>query len=174
MITYLGELSIGEAVPGAAGACVAGIAGINAVLPDIAARLAALQAFVPITPISFGVQLSIAQQLVPNIQACIDLGLQTPDIGLLVAALQALIDALLSTIAGITAKLDIVVDLQGLLAAAGLHAFAYAGTVGAFGGELSGALSPVGGAGAACNALVLATTSPACWSAMGGVFKVSP
>jgi len=176
VIVYLGELSIGAAVPGANAAVVAGLAGINLALPDILARIAALQAFVP-TPVDFGVQLILAQQMVTSVGLAISLGLPVPSILLQIAAIEALILALLATIEAINGQLDILVDIQTQLATSGLHAYAYAGTVGALGGEVTGALAsglPGGSSGDAAHALVFVTTTPATWSAMSLVFKVSP
>ncbi len=79
-------------------------------------------------------------------------------------------------IEGINAQLSIVLGVQSLLVAAGVSAYAYAGTVNELGaavtGELSGGL-PGGSPTAPCNAIVLVTSLPATWSDMSQLFKVS-
>lgn len=175
-VTYVGDISIGQAVPGAAAAAVAGAAGINAALPDILARLAALQNFAP-QPVSFAAQLALAQQMVSSIQLSISLGIPVPSIAAQIAAVLALVAELLAAVLSINAQLAIVTDFQVLLGAAGVHVYAYAGQVGSFGGEFSAELAggvPGGGPTDASNALVLVTTVPATWAAMAQVFNVSP
>lgn len=176
MITYIGELSIGQAVPGATLAAAAGVAGINAALPDLLARIAALQAFAP-QPISFAAQLSLAQSMVTSVQTSITLGIPAPSIALQLAAVLALVAQLLAALTGIQGQLSIVTGFQTLCAAAGIHAYAYAGTSGAMGADLTAALSmgtPGGSSSDVCNALVLVTTLGATWTAMAQVFKVTP
>jgi hypothetical protein len=176
VIDYVGELSIGQAVPGAAAAAVAGAAGINAALPDILARLEALAAFAP-QPVSFTAQLALAQQMVTSIQLSIALGIPVPSIGAQIAAVTALIAELLAAVAAVNAQLVIVTDFQALLIAAGVHVYAYAGQVGALGGEFATELAggvPGGSPTDASNALVLITSVPATWAAMSSVFQVVP
>jgi hypothetical protein len=170
MITTLGSLSIGAAVPGAQLAALAGVTGINLALPDILARLAALQSFAP-QPISFGAQLALANQILASITLSISMGLPVPSVDAQIAAVLAIVADLLAAVSQIEAQLAILVDFTDLLGTAGISAYAYAGTVGAFGGELATAL---GGGGDACNALVLLTRIPATWAAMSQVFKVTP
>lgn len=172
-IAYVGELSIGGAVPGAATAAVAGAAGINAALPDILARLQALAAFAP-APVSFSAQLALAQQMVTSIQLSIALGIPEPSILAQIAAVTALIADLLAAVASINAQLVIVTDFQALLVAAGVHVYSYAGQVGDLGAELSaelaGGVPGGGGPTDASNALILLTTVPGTWTAMTQVF----
>jgi hypothetical protein len=176
VITYVGELTIGAAVPGAASAAIAGFAGINAALPDILARLAALQAFAPLS-VDFTAQLALAQAMVTSVQTGIALGIPVPSIAAQIAAVAALIAELLASVAGIAAQLEIVTDFQALLGAAGVHVYAYAGQTGSLGSELSTELTtgiPGGSPTDAANALVLVTTVPATWTAMSQVFQVTP
>lgn len=176
MITYVGNLSIGGAVPGAASAAIAGVAGINAALPDILARIAALQAFAP-QPVSFVAQLALAQSMVSSVQAGIALGIPVPSIAAQIAAIAALVAELLAAVSAINVQLGIVTDFQALLGAAGLHLYAYAGQTGSLGPELSAALAtgiPGGSPTDSAHALVMVTTVPATWTAMSHVFKVVP
>lgn len=176
-VDYVGSLSIGDAVPGAASAAVAGVAGINGALPDITARIAALLAFTP-TPVSFSAQLALAQQTVVSIQAAIAGGFSPPDISAQIAAVAAELAALQASALAVQAQLAIVVAFQGLLTSAGVHAYAYNGQAGnlgsEFSAELAGGLPGGSGPTEAINALVLATNIGATWAAMSSVFKVSP
>lgn len=175
-VQYVGNLSIGGAVPGAAAAAVAGAAGINAALPDILARIAALQAFAPLN-VSFAAQLALAQQMVASVQAAITAGISAPSLAVQIAQVAALIAELLAAATAINAQLTIITDFQALLGTAGVHAYAYAGQVQNLGGEMSTELAagvPGGAPTDASNALVLITTVPATWAAMANVFKVTP
>jgi hypothetical protein len=171
-LSYLGEYTIGGALPGAQAAALAGAAGINAALPDILARLTALQAFAPM-PVSFSAQLSLANQLVMGIGQSIALGIPEPSIAAQIAAVLALVAELIATVAGIHTQLSVVLDFQSLLAAAGVHVFAYAGGAGGLGGELSSALATglPGGGGAAehVDAFVLMTSIGATADALRGI-----
>lgn len=169
-ITAIGTLDLATAIPGAALGASAGLTGINASLPDAEARLDALLAFSP-APIDFTAQLTLAQSIVTSIQSAIALGLTPPDISAQIAAVSALIATITAQVATANAQITILVDLQATLTAGGVAAYAYDGAINAFGSQLSTAL---GGSGAHCNALVLLTTVPATWTAMGEVLKVTP
>lgn len=175
-ITALGELSIGETIPGAAAVGVAGAAGINLALPDIQARLDALLAFSP-AAVDFAAQLALAQQIVVSIQAAITAGLTPPSISAQIAAVGALIAELTAAVASIHAQLTIIVDFQALLSAAGIFAYAYDGQVDDLGDELDAEIGGGIGGGSPtdhCNALVLVTSEGATWTAMGEIFQVTP
>ena len=169
-ITAIGTLDLSTAIPGAALGASAGLTGINAALPDIEARLAALLAFTP-TPVDFTAQLTLAQSIVASIQSGIALGLPVPDISAQIAAVAALIAELTALIALANAQITVLLDLQVTLSAGGVAAYAYDGTVANFGAEFDAEL---GGSGAHGNALVLLTVIPGTWSAMSAVLKVTP
>jgi hypothetical protein len=174
--TYLGELTLGGALPGAAAAAVAGVAGINLALPDIQARLDALLAFTP-TPVDFGVQLQLALQMVASVQSSIALGLPAPSILLQLATVAALVAALEVSITSINTQLGAIVAFQAHLAAPEIHAYAFQGATNVLGAEAAAALAgglPGWAAAAPIHALVLATPVPATWTAMGAVMKVTP
>jgi hypothetical protein len=162
MITYLGSLSIGACMPQVT-------AGIAAAFADLQARVTALLAFNP-APIDFHAQLAIAVQMQANLSLAISLGLPVPSISAQIAIVASLVAAL-------EAQLAIILNLQNALGAAGVFAYAYQGRADAFGGELAITLATgfPGGLGADnTNALVLATTTPATWTALQLVFKTSP
>lgn len=176
-VTYVGELSIGEAVPGAAAAGVAGVAGINAALPDIQARIDSLLAFSP-AAVDFAAQLALANQIVTSITAAIAGGLTPPSIATQLAEIAALLAALQAAAVSINAQLTIITDFQALLTSAGVHAYAFAGDVEDLGNELDAELAAglPGGGGPTedVDALVLVTNVGATWTAMSQIFQVSP
>ncbi len=168
-ITALGEVSVGGAVPGCATAVVAGELGINAAMPDILARLAALASFVPL-PIDFVADLALAGQIGASIQAGITAGLPVPDMSAQAAVVQALITALLAQVTSINLQLDALLALDAPLGVAGVALYAFDGARTSLGSELAAELGPVT---AHANALVLVTSDPAAWLAISAVMKVS-
>lgn len=175
-LVYVGSLSIGGTVPGAAAVAVAGAAGINAALPDLQARLDALLAFAPVD-VNFAAQLALAQQMVVSIQASIAVSLPAPSIAAQIAIVSALIADLAAAALSINAQLTIVADFQALLSAAGIHVYAFDGDTDQLGPEVTAELVggvPGGGPTDHANALVLVTTVGATWAAMGNVFQVTP
>jgi len=172
--TYLGSLSIGGALPGGVAVGAAGATGINAALPTLLDQLAALAGFVP-SPVSFTAQIAGLNAMITGLQASITLGLVPPSVDLQLAELAAMLAALQAQVASIELQLAIITDFAGLLAAAGVHAVAFEGVVGALGAEVAGVLAalPISQLDPA-HAVVLATTVPATWAAMSQIFKVSP
>lgn len=175
-IAYLGGLTVGGAAPGAEVAVSAGISGSNQGLDPISVQLGSLTAYVPV-PISFTAQLAEAQKLLDGLNAAITLGLAPPSIEVQQAALDVAIGQLQGIVGGISAQLDILAALQGPLAAAGVHGYAFDGAVSALGGELGAQLAggvPGGSPSDHANAVVFITTVPGTWAAMGEIFKVTP
>lgn len=166
-VTALGSLTVAAAVPGMYATVIAGASGINAVLPGLAAELAALSAIVP-TPTSPTAQLAQVAQITASINAGITAGLPVPDV---IGILAALIAELSAKVGSLNAQLAIVTGFNAALATGGIAAFAYDGAVGSLGAELGAA---VGGGPTHANALALVTTDPAAWAALGAVMKVTP
>lgn len=178
--TYVGSLSIGASIPAAATAAAAGAGGINAAFPDVADRLAALQAEIialgTMSPLpSFADMLSKANALVASITLAIATpGLPPPPtIATAIAALTAQIADLTTMTAALSAQLTVITDFQALLAAAGVEAVAYDGDVSTFGSQVQAALTAHIPSGH-INAITLATSSGTTWTAMSNVFKVTP
>lgn len=173
--TYLGSLSIGGVMPGANAIGIAGAAGINSALPNLASQLASLLAFTP-QPVNFAAQISQLQTMITAIQLGVTLGLQPPSIASQLAAIAAMIAGLQAQISGLNAQLELIADFQGLLAAAGVHAYAFTGPVGNLSGELGARVDTTPGisGGDAGNALVLLTTTPATWAALSQIVQVTP
>jgi hypothetical protein len=173
--TYLGSVTIGGSMPGAAAVGIAGAAGINTLLPDLLAQIASLLSWTP-TPISLTAQLSTLQSMIAGINAQITLGVPPPSLASQLAALAALIASLQGQVASLTAQLSIITAFQGSLASAGVHLVAFEGPVSSFGGDVTARLSSVPGLGPldACHAISLLTTVPATWVALGKILKVTP
>lgn len=169
-VTFLGSMTLGDALPGAVSVAAAGVAGINGALPDILARIAALQAFLP-TPVDFTAQLALAQQTLQSVQATILLGLPVPDISAQLLAVQALIASLLAAVSAVNAQLDLITNFQAILGESGIYAYASDGTLSNLGAELSSALSTTPGLSGAmhANSVILVAASPSAWAAMQAV-----
>lgn len=177
---YVGEMTIGAAVPGAAASATDGAAGINAAFPDIDDRVAALEAQVaalatlPPLP-SFADMVDKALALHASlVVAAATPGLPPPpSIASSIATLSALIADLLTMSADLNAKLTAIVAFQSLLAAADLHVMAFDGDRADFGSQLQ-TLANAHVASGHVNALALVTSVGGTWSAMSSVFKVTP
>jgi len=161
-VTHIGSLTLGETIPGP-------VAAISATVPDLQAQVSALVAFKP-AAINFAADLELAESIVASLKAGISAGITPPSI-------DAQIGIVASQLAALRLKLESVLSLTNLFGAAGVHAYAYAGAVNAFGGELGAELTgglPGGAPTDNANALVLVTTTPATWDALSQVFKVTP
>jgi hypothetical protein len=160
-LTYVGQVSVGAAVPGA------GIA-ISAAVPDLEARITALLAFNP-GEISLAAQLQLALNLVAMLQEAITLGIVPPSIAAQIAIIADLLGVL-------QAKLALIQGIVGLFGRAGAHAYAYTGGAAAFGTamqtELTGGF-PGGGPADSTAAIVIAAnlaTNPELMEVMSGLF----
>lgn len=178
--TYVGSLDLAASIPAATLAATAGAGGINAAFPDVAARLAALEAQIialgslPPLP-SFADMLTKASALVGALTIAIGTpGLPPPpSIATAIAALAATVADLTAMTAALDAQLTVILTFQGFLTAAGIEVIAFDGDVSVFGSEVGGELVthiPTGH----CNALTLATVNGATWDAMAAVFQVTP
>lgn len=163
-LTYIGELTIGGLMPGISAPFAAAVGDLQARLDACVAASANLTVSLPLQA-----QIDIATQIIANLQAAIALGIGPPSIS-------AQVTIMADLIAAIEAQLAVMLAVP--FATAGVHVYAYDGTAGAFGGDVTAALTggfPGGaGAGEHCNALVLATTIGATWTDMSAVFKVTP
>jgi hypothetical protein len=172
----IGELSLSAALPGGAAACAAGQTGINLALPDIQARLAALASFTP-SPGNLPALIALAESIIAAIEAAIAAGIIPPSLSAQIAIIAALVADLEAAVLAVNMQLSIVVNLLGLLASAGIFAYAYDGRTDGLGPalttELAGGL-PGGSGGDHCNAIVLATSVGATWTAMSTWMKVTP
>jgi hypothetical protein len=168
-LTPLGSLALSAVVPGAASVSAAGQLGIDLALPDIQARIAALLAFTP-TPPSLSADASLALAVNTDLEGAIHVGLVPPDISLQLAIIGALVVDLQNKVISINAQLSIIANLLGVLATAGVDAYAYDGQADALGAALT---AQYAGDTAHANALVLVTKIGATWTVMGSLFKTS-
>jgi hypothetical protein len=169
-IQALGTVTIGEALPGVSTGFAAAAAGIQTALPELAARLASLTSFQP-TPLDFGAQLALANQIVGGIQLAMAAGVQLPDVSVIAAQIAALVAQITAQLALVQANLSLVLDLQAALGGGSVGLYAFDGQLGSLGGELT---SQVGSSSAHAQALVMLTTEPATWAALAKLAKVSP
>lgn len=166
-LTYLGSLTVGACVPAA---LVMNADLLVRVQAELSAALA-LSVDLQFTPPSIALSLEFAIQLVASIQAQIALGIELPSISLQLSAAFALV-------ASLQLQLDLLLTFKVALGTAGVHAYAFEGQANQMGGEITAALAggfPVPGATGTdhTNALVLATTVPAAWAALGQILKTS-
>lgn len=162
MLTYLGSLTIGGALP-------AVVDVLALAYTDLQAKATALAQAVPsFTPPS--VQLQLAGDILTAVETNIALGIQSPSIDLQITLF-------LTLLAEVEAQLAVIVGITDLFAVAGVHAYVYDGDADALGGELTTELAggfPGGGPTDHTNAIILATTIPSVWAAMSQIFKVTP
>jgi hypothetical protein len=164
-LDYLGSLSVGGVAPSVQVA-------VDASLPNLLAQqtgLLAAQADLTAHPPTIAGNLAIAQQIVASLQAQIALGVEVPGLGLQLASIAAALGAIAGQITALS-------NFADALAAVGLHSYHYAGPVNGLGpalaAELAGGL-PGGGPVDASDALIIATSVPAAWSALSVILKTS-
>lgn len=170
-VISLGALTVGGAVPGAATAQAAGVAGVTGSIPDLTSRIAALNAFNP-TPITFVEQIQIATDIIASINVAIGAGVVPPSNAIQVALVTAQLAELSAQLVIILADLATLTGLGLPLQAGGLRAYAYDGDASAAGAELGVAIAAdfVGH----INAVAIVTGSAFSWAALGQIVKVAP
>ena len=157
-LTFFGEVTIGACLPIANGMFAAVVAQLQAQL----AGAVALSAQLKVRPPTLAAQLDVAIALVAALRAGIVLGL--PGIDFQVTACATLI-------ASLEAKIAVLAGFP--LGTAGVFAYAYDGSASSYGptvGSVVGSGLPGGRADDHINALIFATSIPATWAALGGVF----
>jgi hypothetical protein len=162
-LTYLGELTVGACIPDIMPTYAALVGELQAKLAGAIALAAQLQ----IRPPSLSVNLDIALKMIASLKAAIQLGM--PGIDFQISAVASFIDS-------IRAQLALLLSLAGVFATAGIHAYAYDGISSDLGNLVSAETRggfPGGFADEHCNALILATTVGAAWTAMGMVLRTS-
>lgn len=162
-LTYIGEESLTVCLPGA-------VAALAADLGALQAQLAALVNVKIDVQISFAAQITLCEQIIASLKAAIAAGLSPPTV-----AAQAQIQ--LNIIAALRASIKILVDFLGLLATGGVFAYAWDGPIPDMGAAITAALHagfPDGSGITHANALILGTSLTATWTAMGGIFKLTP
>jgi hypothetical protein len=163
MITGLGSGSIGLFLPGPVGALLSAEA-------DLEARIAAMAQFQAVVSLPTSAQIVLAGSMVTSLSAALAAGVEAP-------SLSAQIDIMAAQLAVLQAQLMVIQDLLTLCATAGVHGYAFEGDADQFGPEFTAELAggfPGGAPSDTAHAIVLATTSGATWTAMQGVFKVTP
>ncbi len=127
-LIYIGEVSVGVAIPLFLSLALQVELAIAGLIPQIAAKLAgyaALQLKLSIKPPSINASLEIAAKILASIQASI--GFTPPSINFTADLLLVLILQLKLQLAGLKALLDLALQVKGLAAAAGIKLFVYKG-----------------------------------------------
>lgn len=161
-VTYLGSLTVGDAMPGA-------VAAMDATVPDLQARMAALATFAPSTG-TFAANLQLANDIAASVQAAITAGITPPSASAQLAAVAALV-------AELEASLSFALEIVEAFGVAGIHAYRYTGQAGNLGTEFQAELSggfPGGASSDATDGVLLATTVPAAFAALAKLLKVAP
>ncbi len=157
-LVYLGSLTTGAIVPSLGISLAAAIPRIQA---EIALQTKIIAQLNLVPPLIAG-SLTLATSIVASVTAQIALGVQVPSASLQISAALALI-----------AALNIELGALGFdMTAAGIHAYAYDGEAQDLGPSLPDHF-PGGAPTSHCNALILATSIPASWVALGGILKTS-
>lgn len=168
MITQLGELSLSAVVPLLAQFSVA-LSGANAfAIPQLQAQLTGLGnvlAAITVAPPALGATITAALATVASLQAELALGGGGPIVTLQVGTITAQITALNATLASLVANATLTIP------SATVSVYVFDGASGNLGVELQSAVNgSLPGVGGHANALIIATTSPTDWAAVGTVF----
>jgi hypothetical protein len=160
-VTAIGEIAIGDAVPGVQGALAEATA-------DIQGKVAALATFAPVPP-ELNASLELVAEMSENLGLAVSLGITPPSLDVQLAIVTALVLEL-------KAKLQIILDLSNLLGAS-VHLYRYDGATGSFGTEMQTELSgglPGGSGSDTAFALTFIATESAAIVALQSIFKISP
>lgn len=167
-ISYIGSLTLGQAIPMASTAVLELDASVGLALPDVQARVDGLLALSIAPPPSLADLITSVQAMLLALQAL--LAAPLPDVSATAAALADL----QATLGSLTASLAFSASLGSLLGTAGIHYYVFAGAANELAAELGSLLSGglPGGAGGAehiAGAILLANDGGAV-SAIQSVF----
>lgn len=132
MLTYLGSLTIGAAIPALLAAQLSITAAFGPLLAELNAKLAgyvALALKIGIKPPSLFASIDLAAKIAASLNAALAAGFTPPSIDFSASAVAALIAELQIKIGLLNAALDLAIQLGSLNAAAGVHAFIYEGPI---------------------------------------------
>jgi hypothetical protein len=163
-LTFVGQLSVGDTLPGV-------LIALQIATADAQARLDALLSFKASVSLDLTAQIELAEKILASLQAALVLGLKAPSIGVQIQAVADLTIAL-------QLQLRLILDLLKLFGAQGVWVWHYNGRADQLGAAMTTALAtglPAGGGPAeVIDALVLATNVITTWDAMSAIFKVNP
>lgn len=169
MITPLGSITLGAAVPIAVTAQAAVDAAVGVSLPSVQAQIAgalAAQVALTVTPPSVQGQLDLALDMVAALQASISL----PVVSVQLAGLATLLASLNAQLASLNVQVAFSASLSVLLGTAGLHAYRYDGLAGGL-GEFQNVV-PGGNPSMPFTGLLVGATTPETLAAMQQVFGI--
>jgi hypothetical protein len=170
----VGSLSVGQLVPiavQAAGQLSATVGSVRATLNGQLQAKLKLQARLTITPPQFALTLSALAQVTGKLQAAASAGVVPPSFVLGVDVVLKNAARLQAYLGRLQAQVEAAASITSLLATAGIDSYSFGGTTRDFGTAVttatSSGLPSGGGPSAHCDALIMATTSPAAWAALG-------
>jgi hypothetical protein len=174
MLSLVGTLSVGQVVPVAVDAIAQLNASIGAVRlkvnGDLQAKLK-LAAALTVTPPQFAVNISAVSKLTGQLQAALSGGIVPPGVTVGLSSITKISGQLTAYLGSLAAQVSAAASITSLLAAAGIDAYSFGGQAKDYGTAVtsatSGGLPSGGGAGVHCDALILASSSPAAWAALG-------
>ncbi len=132
MLTYLGSLTIGVAIPVLLSAQLSITAAFGPLLVELNAKLAgylALAVKIGIKPPSLFASIDLAAKIAASLSAALAVGFTPPSIDFSASAVAVLIADLQIKIGLLNAALNLALQLGSLNATAGVHAFVYEGTI---------------------------------------------
>lgn len=163
MITDLGEMTVGVAVPAVPSLAEAVTVSVEIAAPDVSAQITALDAFAPLESLSLADQVTIAQAIIANLEAAIAAGLTPPSLSAQAAEAAAISAELSTKLTSLETQLGIASAYAPFLAEAGVRVLIFDGDQDDFGGELAAEL---GADTNHANAIVLLTQSSDAWEAL--------
>lgn len=160
-LTYLGSVTVGDMLPSLDAA-------IGISLPELEIKLSAMLAAaieLNLHPPTIAASLSLALQLVAEIQASISIGIELPSLSLQLSFIA-------SFVAALNLQIGILLAFQASMGTAGVHAYAWDGEAASLGPAVPTSF-PGGAPTDHTNALLMVTAVPAAWAAIAALMKTS-
>jgi hypothetical protein len=178
-LSLVGTLSVGQMVPiavQAVGQLSATVGSVRATLNGQLQAKLKLGARLTITPPRITATLSALAKVTAKLQAAASLGVVPPSFVLGLDVVLKNAARLQAYLGGLAAQVSAAASITSLLATAGIDSYSFGGATNAFGPAVtsatSGGFPSGGGPSAHCDAIILITTSPAAWTALGLVMAV--
>ena len=171
-LTYHGNKSIGACIPIAGVLSAQASLALGPLILELTAKLQGylqMQAALNLTLPALQVQATLQGLLA--LKAQLELSVVPPSASIQLSVVVGLIAALNLQLGALNAALDLVAELEGVLAGAGVHLYSYTGPSSGLRDQMP-AQFPGGGPGDACGAVVLATNVTAVMSSLGTTFGV--
>ena len=147
MLTYLGSMTVAGAIPMLLAVELAITAAFGPMMAELSAKLAgylALGIKLGIKPPSLLVSIDLAAKIVASLNAALAAGFTPPSVDFAATAVAALVAELKIKIGLLDAVLSLALQIGQLNAAAGVHAFAYEGTIAGLPAAMGGVAGATG------------------------------